>query len=174
MKVTDIITEWFETVRGVRQADSLSPTLFSLFINDLTKEVKDLNLGVSVDDIIISILTFADDLVIIVENKEELQSMIKCIESCCQKWRLKVNTDITKVVHFRSNRKRCTEFNFTFDNSPLNVVNKYKCLGVILEEHLDFNLTASVLANAAGLALGSVISNFKTLKNVGFSTFSKI
>ncbi len=67
-----------------------------------------------------------------------------------------------------------TEFNFTFDNSPLNVVNKYKYLGIILEEHLDFNLTASVLANAAGRALGAVISKFKTLKNVGFSTFSKM
>ncbi len=47
---------------------SLSPTLFSLFINDLIKEVKDLNLGVSVDDIIISILAFVDDLVTIVET----------------------------------------------------------------------------------------------------------
>ncbi len=55
-------------------------------------------------------------------------------------------------------------------HSPLNVVNKYKYLGVILEEHLDFNLTASVLANATGL----LISKFNTLKHVGFSTFSKM
>ncbi len=37
-----------------------------------------------------------------------------------------------------------------------------------------FNLTASVLTNAAGQALGAVISKFKTQKNVGFSTFSKM
>ncbi len=98
------------------------------------------------------------------ESEEKLQSMIKYVEIWCKKWRLKVNTDKTKVVHFRSKRKRCTEFNFTFDNSPLNVVNKYKYLGVILEEHLDFNLTSSVLANAAGRALGSVISKINTKK----------
>ncbi len=61
---------------------------------------------------------------------------MKCIESWFKKWRLNVNTDKTKVVHFRSNQNRCTEFNFTFDNCPLNV-NQYKYLGVILEEHLD-------------------------------------
>ncbi len=164
VKVNDNVTEWFETASGVRQGHSLSTTLFSLFINDLIKEVKDLNLGVSVDDIIISILSFADDLVKIAESEVKLQSMIKCVEMWCKKWRLKVNTDKTKVVNFRSNRKRCSEFNFTFDNSPLNVVNKYKYLGIILEEHLDFNLTASVLANAAGRAFGAVRSKFKTLK----------
>ncbi len=50
VKINDNVTEWFETASGVRQGDSLLPTLFSLFINDLIKEVKDLNLGVSVDD----------------------------------------------------------------------------------------------------------------------------
>ncbi len=71
----------------------------------------------SVDDIIISILAFADGLVIISESEEKLQSIIKCVEIWCKKWRLKVNTVKTKVVHFRSKRKRCTEFNFTFAKS---------------------------------------------------------
>ncbi len=164
MKVNDNVTEWYETASGLRQGDSLSPTLFSLFINDPIKKVKYLNLGVSVHYIIISILAFADDLVIISESEEKLQSMIKWVEIWCKKWRVKVNTDKTKVVHFRSNRKRCTEFNFTFDNSPLNVVNKYKYLCIILEEHLNFNLTDSVLPNAARQGLGTVISKLKTLK----------
>ncbi len=81
---------------GVRQRDFLLPNLFSLFINDLIKEVKDLNLEVSVDNIIIFILAFADDLIIIVESDEKLQSMIKCIDIWCKKWRLKVNTNKKK------------------------------------------------------------------------------
>jgi hypothetical protein len=43
-----------------------------------------------------------------------------------------------------------------------------------LNEHLDYNVTASVLTGAAGRALGAVISKFKCIKNVGFRTFSKL
>ena len=33
--VNGVYTDWFLTTMGVRQGDSLSPTLFALFINDL-------------------------------------------------------------------------------------------------------------------------------------------
>ncbi len=48
----------------MRQGDSLSPTLFGLFLYDLLGEVKDLKLGVKIVDEIVSILAFADDIVI--------------------------------------------------------------------------------------------------------------
>ena len=35
VQVNDIMTEWFSVDQGVRQGDSLSPTLFSLYLNDL-------------------------------------------------------------------------------------------------------------------------------------------
>ncbi len=62
------ILQWFDISSGIRQGDSLSPTLFGLFINDIISEVKTLNLGVNINDIIISILTFADDIGIIAQN----------------------------------------------------------------------------------------------------------
>ena len=34
-------SEWFENICGVRQGDCLSPTLFSLYINDLAVHLKD-------------------------------------------------------------------------------------------------------------------------------------
>jgi len=48
-------TEWFDTVLGVRQGDSLSPSLFSIFINDMAKDVKDMNMGVDIGNLKISI-----------------------------------------------------------------------------------------------------------------------
>ncbi len=57
---------------------------------------------------------------------------------------------IDEVVYFRSTWNGCTYMNN----------------GVILDEHvdgyLDLHVTASVLANTAGRALGWVISLFKT------------
>ncbi len=68
VKVNNNVTDWFNIGSGVRQGDSLSPALFGLYINDLITDVKALNLGINVNDIIISILAFADDIVILAKN----------------------------------------------------------------------------------------------------------
>ncbi len=85
VKVNKYVTDWFTIGSGVRQGDSLSPTLFGLFINDLIKDVNDLKLGVRIRGELISILAFADDIVIMANTEEETQKMLKCKE--------KVNTD---------------------------------------------------------------------------------
>ncbi len=54
----------------VVQEDSLSPTLFGLYIKDLINEVKKMNLGVKVGEEFISILAFADDIVIIANSEK--------------------------------------------------------------------------------------------------------
>ena len=36
---SDLYTDWFDVSFGVKQSDNLSPTLFSLYINELAKEV---------------------------------------------------------------------------------------------------------------------------------------
>ena len=174
IKVNNNMTEWFEIGSGVRQGDSLSPSLFGLFINDLISEIKTLDIGVQVKNELISILAFADDIVILAENEKDLQKMLRHVEMWCKKWRLKVNTDKTNVVHFRKKNTQVTRFNFFFDGTSLKVVDKYKYLGTMLHEHLDYNVTSTILAAAAGRALGSVISKFKLLKNVGYQTFYKM
>ena len=138
------------------------------------REVKELNLGVKVAEEIISILAFADDIIIFAENEEDLQKILKCIEEWCKKWRLKVNSEKTNVVHFRKKGKSISGFEFVFDNTVLSIIDIYQYLGTVSNEHLDFTVTSSILSAAAGRALGAVISKFKGLKNVGFNTLEEI
>ncbi len=80
------------------------------------------------------------------------------------KWRLTINVDKTNVIHFRCKCIMPMDYNFLFYNNVLKI-DKYKYLGIILQEHLDFNVTASVLASAVGRALGvAVISKLKSFK----------
>ncbi len=80
----------------------------------------------------------------------------------------------TNIVHFRRKRKQWTTFKFKFENNSFNIVDRYKYLGAVLQENLDFKITEELLAGAAGRALGAIISKFKCLKNVGFNTFNKM
>ena len=70
-------TEWFTLEVGLRQGCILSPILFILFINDLANVINQMKKGVKFRNKLISILLFADDLVILAESKEDLEELLK-------------------------------------------------------------------------------------------------
>ena len=70
--VNNLTTDWFDVSCGLRQGCNLSPVLFNLFINDLALKVKALGKGVPVNDQLVSILMYADDVVIIAETDHDL------------------------------------------------------------------------------------------------------
>lgn len=126
------------------------------------------------DDRLIGVMLYADDIVLMAENPNELEKSIRLFEEWCNIWRLTVNIDKTKVVHFRNKRKRATEHQFKLNDRVIERVEKYKYLGVYLDEYLDMENTANILSEAAGRALGAVISKFQKLRDVGFRTYTSM
>ncbi len=55
-----------------------------------------------------------------------------------------------------------------FNNEIVECVDIYKYLGIILDEYLDFNITAIVLASFVSRALGSIYTKFAKLKGILF------
>lgn len=70
------VTEWFNTTSGVKQGDSLSPTLFGIYLNGIVAELTSYDLWVILGDITNSILLFADDIVLINDSDVNLQRML--------------------------------------------------------------------------------------------------
>ena len=90
----------FRLEQGVAQGFSLSPILFSVFINDLLKVVEHAKLGVQLSSgKKIRGMLFADDFVGVSDSKESLQELID-VHGYCNKWRLKANVIKSAVMVF--------------------------------------------------------------------------
>ena len=175
VQVNNLVTDWFVSNNGVKQGDSLSPTLFSIYINDLLHSIENLNLGVRLsDELTVSILAYADDLVIFSDDPIKLQNLLDYVNSWCHKWRMEINVDKTKVVQFRDKKQNPTDTLFKINGRILEQVSSYKYLGVIMQENLDYSMHITTLSNAAKRALGKVIYKSKTLKGLGYQTYSKL
>ena len=66
----NISTQWFDVTCGVRQGDPLSPTLFSLFINDLVEQLKTNCSTLAAETSRFNSLLYADDMVLIAEFRK--------------------------------------------------------------------------------------------------------
>ena len=67
VRINTLYTEWFEVTSGLRQGFSLSPLLFNIFINDLALKIKACGKSIEIDDDIVGILLYADDIVLLAE-----------------------------------------------------------------------------------------------------------
>ena len=174
VRINGSLTDWFPVDIGVKQGCILSPILFAMYINDLTLAIKALDKGVSIDQEKISILLYADDIVLISDTEEELQEMLNLVHSWCQQWKLDINADKTKIVHFRNPAVPLTSYRFCCGPHPLEVTKEYKYLGLVLTEWLDFNVTVKHLALHANRALGAIIAKCKVLGGFPYKCFTKL
>jgi len=120
---------------GVRQGCLLSPLLFSLFINDLPSELEG---GVLIGNIRLKILLYADDIVIITDHPLSLQYNINIIERYCERWNLELNLQKSKIMVFRKGGRLSAREKWHFRGEEIEIVNRYKYLGVILTPRLSF------------------------------------
>ena len=174
VQVNNEFTDWFDTPTGVRQGDTLSPTLFSLFINDLAIEINDLECGIKFNDNMVSILLYADDVVIISDSEVKLQTMLDTVYHWCQKWMLRMNDEKSNIVHFRKSKDIRSGHVFFIGGIKLEYKDFYKYLGVKLHETLDFSIHKEMLAASGTRALGSIINKYKTNKFMTYEVYTKL
>ena len=67
IKLKDVCSNMFVCNGGLKQGDSLSPILFSFYINDLISRISK-----EASSTVIDILLYADDLVILGDSRESL------------------------------------------------------------------------------------------------------
>ena len=153
VKLNGMLSSWFPVSSGVRR-DSISPTIFAFFINDLAEGLKNLHKGVKLDNLEISCLLYADDIMLMSESEEDVQAMLDYVHDWCRKWRQRINYAKSNVIHFRNKGKERSNFVFRIGDQSFDYANVYRYLGIHMHENLDFTEIAEVLSQAGGQSLG--------------------
>ena len=85
--------------RGLRQGCNLSAILFIIYLSELGNRLRKANVGIPVyNNILLSFLKFADDLVMFSGLWSEIMILIKILEKWCQDFRMVISVSKTKVV----------------------------------------------------------------------------
>ena len=174
VKVNDFITPYLDVKLGVKQGCRLSPTLFALYINDLAEEIKTLNCGVELGNEQLALLLYADDVVLIAPTEESLQHMLDKLYEWCSKWRLTINKDKTKIIHFRPAAIQCTQYIFKYGDLALELTDAYKYLGLWVNKHLDLKFAINELAKSASRALSALYTKFLCVGGMDYNVFCKL
>jgi hypothetical protein len=162
------LSVWFSLNIGLRQGCVLSPLLFDLFINGVAEQLKAKGLGVPVLGSHLSILLFADDIVLVASSEQELQQMLDEVGLYCSRWRCDVNARKSEVVAF-GHEGVCT-YGFSINGQALSVVPGYKYLGLDVYASLRWGQMQSRLYAKARAKVASAfgMANCAELLNVDF------
>jgi hypothetical protein len=112
----------------IKQGCNLSPTLFNLFINDLSDIFDRSCTPVKLNDTNLSCLLYADDLVLLSESRAGLQNCLTKLVYYTKKWKLNINLKKSKVLIFgtptqkRWHSTSIWTFGKTFWNKLMNIV----------------------------------------------------
>lgn len=127
IKIQDSTKKMAEINQGVRQGCPLSPTLFNIYIDEITRlwfeKIKHFN----IDNVNFTALLFADDQVIVSRNENDLQIAIIKLNEVASKYNMIISTDKTKVMAFLGSYPIRTKI--VLNNKTIEQVNTFKYLG---------------------------------------------
>ena len=122
----------FSTKAGVLQGESLSPFLFSMYLNDINNYMSiDPNVGISIYDFYLILLLFADDMVLFSHSRHGLQRGIDRLYKYCVDWGLIVSIQKTRCLVFKKGGKVSAQDVWSFNDEPLETVLTFKYLGFV-------------------------------------------
>ena len=88
---------------------------------------------------------------------------LSTLSEFCQKWKLEVNTEKTKICIF--GRNNCSDIIFKLNNHTLEKVQCYKYLGMWFAKNGRFQVAKKHFANQAKKAMFSLLTTLRQLDN---------
>ena len=153
----------------------LSLLLFSLYINSFVDFLKEARVGVECSGQRIAALLYADDMVLFAGDEEAMCQSLRMLQEWCEQWAVKVNVKKCGVMHIRRKGVKKTLNEFYVDGERIDVVEKYKYLGCMLNEHLECKGMIEERTMARARALNGWLRSCRAMvREVRVTTFRKL
>lgn len=177
IKVNNHTTDFFNCPLGLKQGCTLSPSLFSLFINEIATEMNGAGKhGVQMlpGMLELFLLLFADDIALLATTPVGLQNQLNLLHQLCEVRSLKINKDKTKVMVFRKGGYLAKDEVWFLGGQKLEVVNNYTYLGYTFTTMLSANQAVSRLALKGKKAAFNCIRALRKFSDISKSCFFKL
>ena len=145
----------------------MSPLIFSLLISETANFIRNngkhgVQLIPGQDEI--SLLLFADDIVLLSSTPTGLQNQIISLEKASSSLGLVVNLEKTKVMVFRKGGHIAATEKWFYHHTEIEIVNSYKYLGYTLTTKLSSHVACREYSNKAK---GKILDLMKTIWSLG-------
>ena len=87
----------------------------------------------------IFLLLYVDDIFLFADSKAELQTSLNVLYDYCQKRKLVVNTNQTKIMVFQKRGRLSNNLKFFYNNSEIEIVNNFTYLGIVFSTGGSFS-----------------------------------
>ena len=141
VKWGDCYSEWFFVSAGVRQGGVLSPDFYSIYIDDLIKELLSLNVGCYFLAIFAAALFYADDMAILAPSVKGLTTLLTVCDKYCAEWDVCLNAKKSKILIF--GRKLDSVQDIILNGNRIEIVKEWMYLGVMLKSDTIFNCSVT-------------------------------
>ena len=151
IKLIRKLSQHIKLENGVEQGHPLSPELFKIFIHDLSTELNEIFANTpELNNINISHLFWADDLVLLALSEGILQKLVDILSKFCEVWGLKVNLKKTKLMIFNKPGRVLSPMNsIMLNGSPIEICRTYCYLGIVFVPSGKFKVASNELRKKA-------------------------
>jgi hypothetical protein len=133
-KVGTFLSSLLSCDLGVPQGSILSALLFVLYMNDIVSVVNNVKINLFADDTLLWIACDSVEEAVTIMN-QELEKLYHWL--CSNKLSLNIEKTKAMIVTLKKNIDK--NMKVKINNNIIDYVTEYKYLGVILDEHLNFN-----------------------------------
>ena len=167
-------SDFIEISVGLKQGEICSPLLYSLFVEDLELYLQNRpESGLSINDITLILLLYADDMVLLSESPSDLQHSLDNLKVYCDKWGLSVNTEKTKIMVFRKGGRLNRNEKWIYGDKELEIVSNFNYLGVVFSTGGSFSYNQTMLSGKALKAMNVLLNKLKTF-NFTLKTYCQL
>ena len=166
IKINSLLSANIKMDRGTEQGHPLSPDLFKLFIRDLSDLFYIIGDYPYLDDLLVTHLLWADDLVLLALDSVSLQANISVLLNFCTRWGLSINIKKTKTLIFGRSTLESDITACYLGEDIIENVETYCYLGIVFHKNGTFKTAINELRKKSLRAL------FGLRRNIIKSTLS--